>query len=248
VPRHPPNALLILTPTQILPNHSLHRSPAKSARPKNTSPCTGTIHTQTSGCRPAPDPTTKPALSTHSYQRFGHCNTDEALASAKNSTWRQAPLTRSPTTRSDNPCHPVTDLPHQPSPNRIHGPAKTHRGVLRAQNAPEPDSQSTKNPSQHTRQPSIAQPTSASQIPNTKPRPTAVIQHPASDLLLFSVTTRPTQPNPGGGRDRTDDPLLAKQVLSQLSYAPLEDPSRVNPDGGPGRTRTSDPTLIKRVL
>jgi hypothetical protein len=28
----------------------------------------------------------------------------------------------------------------------------------------------------------------------------------------------------GGGRDRTDDPLLAKQVLSQLSYAPR--PSR----------------------
>ena len=27
--------------------------------------------------------------------------------------------------------------------------------------------------------------------------------------------------NPGGGeRDRTDDPLLAKQVLSQLSYTP----------------------------
>lgn len=25
----------------------------------------------------------------------------------------------------------------------------------------------------------------------------------------------------GGGRDRTDDPLLAKQVLSQLSYAPI---------------------------
>jgi hypothetical protein len=27
----------------------------------------------------------------------------------------------------------------------------------------------------------------------------------------------------GGGRDRTDDPLLAKQVLSQLSYAPQTD-------------------------
>ena len=26
----------------------------------------------------------------------------------------------------------------------------------------------------------------------------------------------------GGGRDRTDDPLLAKQVLSQLSYAPSQ--------------------------
>ena len=26
----------------------------------------------------------------------------------------------------------------------------------------------------------------------------------------------------GGERDRTDDPLLAKQVLSQLSYTPLK--------------------------
>ncbi len=26
----------------------------------------------------------------------------------------------------------------------------------------------------------------------------------------------------GGRRDRTDDPLLAKQVLSQLSYAPIQ--------------------------
>ena len=28
------------------------------------------------------------------------------------------------------------------------------------------------------------------------------------------------EPNGGGERDRTDDPLLAKQVLSQLSYTP----------------------------
>ena len=27
--------------------------------------------------------------------------------------------------------------------------------------------------------------------------------------------------NGGGGRSRTDDPLLAKQVLYQLSYAPI---------------------------
>jgi hypothetical protein len=26
--------------------------------------------------------------------------------------------------------------------------------------------------------------------------------------------------NPGASRDRTDDPLLAKQMLSQLSYGP----------------------------
>ena len=62
-------------------------------------------------------------------------------------------------------------------------------------------------------------------------------------------------PPGGGGRDRTDDPLLAKQVLSQLSYAPK--PGNTKPttmgqqwasNNGPGRTRTSDPTLIKRVL
>jgi|JI61114DRNA_FD_contig_123_14205_length_705_multi_24_in_1_out_2_2 hypothetical protein len=46
----------------------------------------------------------------------------------------------------------------------------------------------------------------------------------------------------GGSRDRTDDPRLAKPVLSQLSYAPLD------PLGGSGRNRTYDPRLIKTVL
>ncbi len=32
----------------------------------------------------------------------------------------------------------------------------------------------------------------------------------------------------GGRRDRTDDPLLAKQVLSQLSYAPHTETSQVS--------------------
>ena len=45
----------------------------------------------------------------------------------------------------------------------------------------------------------------------------------------------------GGERDRTDDPLLAKQVLSQLSYTPKS-------LGGSGWIRTNDPRLIKTVL
>ena len=45
----------------------------------------------------------------------------------------------------------------------------------------------------------------------------------------------------GGERVRTDDPLRARQVLSQLSYTP-------NKVGGPGWTRTSDLTIISRVL
>ena len=47
----------------------------------------------------------------------------------------------------------------------------------------------------------------------------------------------------GAGRDRTDDPKLAKLVLSQLSYSPE------NFGGsGPGWTRTTDLTLIRRTL
>ena len=42
----------------------------------------------------------------------------------------------------------------------------------------------------------------------------------------------PNHCNGGGGRDRTDDPLLAKQVLSQLSYTPDKTPRQPRPSGG----------------
>jgi hypothetical protein len=47
-------------------------------------------------------------------------------------------------------------------------------------------------------------------------------EHEARPQTLFLAND---WPNPfhrygGAGRDRTDDPLLAKQVLSQLSYGP----------------------------
>ena len=54
----------------------------------------------------------------------------------------------------------------------------------------------------------------------------------------------------GAYRDRTDDLMLAKQPLSQLSYGPnsgrCEQIARV--PGGPGTTRTSDLTLIRGAL
>jgi hypothetical protein len=65
----------------------------------------------------------------------------------------------------------------------------------------------------------------------------------------------------GASRDRTDDPLLAKQVLSQLSYgpnliiSPTYSPSPiygrglgVRVIGGSGWTRTIDLTLIRGAL
>ena len=54
--------------------------------------------------------------------------------------------------------------------------------------------------------------------------------------------------SPGGDdRSRTGDPLLAKQVLSQLSYIPLSYISKA-PSGGPSWGRTRDLALIKRAL
>jgi hypothetical protein len=64
----------------------------------------------------------------------------------------------------------------------------------------------------------------------------------------------------GDERNRTADPLLAKQVLSQLSYIPTENfrlvifdcrltnRKIVNSCGGPSWDRTRDLTLIKRAL
>ncbi len=46
-------------------------------------------------------------------------------------------------------------------------------------------------------------------------------------------------PGNGDGEIRTLDPLLARQVLSQLSYAPIN---------GLKWTRTTDLTLIRRAL
>ena len=54
----------------------------------------------------------------------------------------------------------------------------------------------------------------------------------------------------GGGdeENRTPDPLLARQVLSQLSYTPTWCFNFIKFVGGLKWTRTTDLTLIRRVL
>jgi hypothetical protein len=58
------------------------------------------------------------------------------------------------------------------------------------------------------------------------------------DLSVFrddpgpKTTHHTTHKDGGGDRIRTDDPLLAKQVLSQLSYAPIPGPHEVVGQGG----------------
>ena len=52
----------------------------------------------------------------------------------------------------------------------------------------------------------------------------------------------------GDEENRTPDPLLAKQVLSQLSYTPIFSGLNLQSSGGPKWTRTTDLTIISRVL
>jgi hypothetical protein len=73
----------------------------------------------------------------------------------------------------------------------------------------------------------------------------------AANLFSFHECSGLLEKGVGGAeRNRTADPLLAKQVLYQLSYSPITPSSPQGPSktGGPGKTRTSDLTLIKRAL
>src|SRR5206468_7599142 len=96
--------------------------------------------------------------------------------------------------------------PDRPRPSKAkpqQRPASIRAVPSASRDATEPDSQSsknTKNPNQRLR---------SGLEPRSKPNPTL-------------AEPPPLNPGPchGDGRVRTDDPLLAKQVLSQLSYAP----------------------------
>jgi hypothetical protein len=55
----------------------------------------------------------------------------------------------------------------------------------------------------------------------------------------ISLRTSFNQPPGGARRDRTDDLMLAKHALSQLSYGPISGKGargQVESDGGPGKT------------
>ena len=98
---------------------------------------------------------------------------------------------------------------------------------------------------------------------------TALVRKPSASALW--MRSRLNSVCSGGGeRDRTDDLLLAKQALSQLSYTPVYSAARLRASryvgqpspgpgppavaafaakaGGSGWIRTNDPRLIKTVL
>ena len=76
-------------------------------------------------------------------------------------------------------------------------------------------------------EPSVARP---AQIRTHRTRPAGANRDDPNAWLPCDITN-------GDDRDRTDDPLLAKQVLSQLSYAPVQ--SSVFSDQCPDRKPTA---------
>ena len=66
-------------------------------------------------------------------------------------------------------------------------------------------------------------------------------------FILFSNNNVTLFVTGGGKESRTPDPLLARQVLSQLSYTPIFAKFKLD-FGGLKWTRTTDLTLIRRVL
>ena len=75
-------------------------------------------------------------------------------------------------------------------------------------------------------------------------RPTPIIRRPVRSAAIEDRDSVRTE-HGGAERDRTADPLLAKQVLSQLSYSPSSLRSRAN--GAPrGRRISADGRLALR--
>ena len=201
VPRHPPDALLLLEQKSTMHRNNQH-SPARQLAP--------------------PDPTVKPhpPSGSRSTQHLllipDHCSTS-TRGPRPNRTKGTGSDKHSRRTRHGRPTDPLPAVPKHTVP-KITEPSCAPR------DAPEPDSHLPKTKAFPAR--------SAEPFPSHDNRTQPDHPEPGGDgdrppnMGVIGITS-----GHGGDRDRTDDPLLAKQVLSQLSYTPTA-PHGV---GGPGR-------------
>ncbi len=171
-----------------------------------------------------------------------------------------APLNTLPGRRTSNP--PRQEQTDHPVSSSDQARPETHQNLIHTFKRPtarqHPDPRTRPPPRRTARR---ARPPPTRVIPHAMPNPISSLQRTQPDPDRTQTPEHKpwrhrSKSSGGGDRDRTDDPLLAKQVLSQLSYTPTskDQPHRGKPQavvgrcGGPGRIRTSDPTLIKRVL
>ena len=127
----------------------------------------------------------------------------------------------------------IRTTPRPPNQNRnAQLRQETPESSCAPRSAPEPDSQHKRPnayPAHRHHAPPIQRSRSASCTEPLTPRH----QTPAATSRLRPLWRRPLETPSGDDRVRTDDPLLAKQVLSQLSYAPSGNPT-AKPNQGPG--------------
>lgn len=218
-PRHPPDALLMLPTTP-------------GARTPRATPCTGTIRANPHARRrrntaQAHSKTTAMTsiaatpLSTHTFNAPEPCSRTRTRPQNPRHNSRspahqgQTPMPAQPRT----PQHSTKAAPRCPArpgthQNLIHNQQRTAR--TRARTQAEPPRAPTRGTQPHN---PIPRPL------NPRPRQNGAPHREQTQTQTHDAQAHPshrthTPGQGGGGRDRTDDPLLAKQVLSQLSYAP----------------------------
>ena len=78
--------------------------------------------------------------------------------------------------------------------------------------------------------------------------PSRLVARPVRSAAIVRSRQRQDKTNGGAERDRTADPLLAKQVLSQLSYSPISSIAWIAPGSATFRIShiPSFPTLIRK--
>ena len=179
VPRHPPNALLILTPTKTSPNTDRSASKQRPCLLKKPRHAQEPSTPKNTGHEPIPDPTTKP-LTQHTL----------LLASwtlQRENTWSQAPLTQHPTPGQTTHANPSRTSPASPrptaraiqqKPTEASCAPKTHQNLIHNQ--------------QRTRLDTLAS-MASKRVTDPKRRTPPNGSGPALGVRsrIFSVTTRP---------------------------------------------------------
>ena len=213
VPRHPPNALLSLEIRYASHNAylTMHRNHPQESVARCQSPVARDNQNQRPTLKPRTDPHTNHSRSAHNKSPL---NTRHPTAGALIPCETALPVRHAAEQRT------VAQSRHR-SPDNVQQPTtETRQLVTRPethQNLIHPDKEQS---------PTILIKGDNTASRQTRNIPFQIHRNPDPFASPRSSQSLPQHQNNGGGdRDRTDDPLLAKQVLSQLSYTPKREAS-----------------------
>ena len=203
-PRHPPDALLLLMPTRTH-RRALNSKPRHAQEPSTASTANASA--------PRQNP-----HSAHTKKRLERYDWSALGAESRSRSPQHPGQTPRPTRHGPLLPVPPKRLRAQAKPAESSRASKTHQNLIH-------NPQRTHAPRRPAKHQARAAPGFKHQAPpnGSGPAPeTQTSTHPVTPPAQPRGLARPRNHRPpGGGRDRTDDLLLAKQALSQLSYAPM---------------------------